>query len=555
MLSVRNLVLVVLLLNFVTGRASSATSQVRAALDEGIPVTDALANEKCGTCHKSDDRGNMQRISWERAAPEAWERALQRMILLYDVDLTPTERGHLLQYFSARHGLAPEEAKAVTYDVERRIHEESDIPSAVKSACGRCHNFAHVLSWRRSADDWKELSQAHALRYNVRPSEEAIAFLEKVAPLQTPEWAAWQTRTRDKTLAGRWLVTASVLGRVRYVGEMHLESTVGDGEFTTRATLKSVTDGSTFVRFGRGVTYGGYAWRGFSKSDKVTSSVPDDLSNDAREVMTSGADESTVEGRWFWGQYQELGFDIHMQRASSDATLLATDHPLLKAGARLKRICLFGDHFPSRISKLDLDFGPGITVSRIVSHDASQIIAEVNVARDASLGNRSAAFRHSVIRGAVAVYDHIDYIKVTPESAMAAFSDETRSRGYQQFEAIGYQNGPDGKRHSADDIELGPVDVKWSLKVFYESEGTPTDSVGSVSPTGLFVPAGKSPNNNFDVWAIADAKDEVDKDGRALVGKSYLVVTIPVYVFNGRRYVRDLGRWIDDGPARPVQQQ
>jgi len=53
---------------------------------------------------------------------------------------------------------------------------------------------------------------------------------------------------------------------------------------------------------------------------------------------------------------------------------------------------------------------------------------------------------------------------------MAAFGEQTRSRGYQQFEGDGYQNGPDGKRHSADDVELGPIDVTWSMKVFYESE-------------------------------------------------------------------------------------
>ena len=49
------------------------------------------------------------------------------------------------------------------------------------------------------------------------------------------------------------------------------------------------------------------------------------------------------------------------------------------------------------------------------------------------------------------------------------------------------------------------------------------------------------------MWVIATAKDE--KESRPLVGKSYLVVTVPMYTFGGRRYVRDLDRWIDDGPA------
>jgi len=28
-----------------------------------------------------------------------------------------------------------------------------------------------------------------------------------------------------------------------------------------------------------------------------------------------------------------------------------------------------------------------------------------------------------------------------------------------------------------------------------------------------------------------------------------MVVTLPTYTFNGRRYVRDLDRWVDDGPV------
>ena len=82
--------------------------------EEGIPVTDPLVKAKCGICHTSDGRGNMQRISWERATPEGWERAVQRMILLDEVELTSAERGHVVQYLSTNHGLAPEEAKAVS---------------------------------------------------------------------------------------------------------------------------------------------------------------------------------------------------------------------------------------------------------------------------------------------------------------------------------------------------------------------------------------------------------------------------------------------------------
>jgi quinohemoprotein amine dehydrogenase len=533
---------------------STALGQPQPSSEEGIPVTDPLVKAKCGACHASDERGHMQRISWERATSEGWEQALHRMVLVYDVDLTAAETAHLLQYLSTHHGLAPDEARRVAYDVERRIHEETDIPKPVRDACGRCHSIARVLAWRRSVDDWKELSQRHDLRYNARASDEAIAFLAKTLPLHSAEWSAWSNRSINKSLTGRWLVTASVLGRIRYFGYMQMESSGPDGEFNTSATLQSVIDGSTVVRSGRGIMYGGYAWRGVSRATTPTSSAPDDLSNQAREVMTVAPDESVAEGRWFWGQYQELGFDVKIQRASSDSTLLGINRSLLKTGSQANRVRLFGDHLPAQFSPSDLSFGPGIVVRRVVSRNAAEIVAEVDVAQNAPLGRRNVTLLRVAMTGAVTVYDHVDYIKVVPDSAMAAFADQTRARGYQQFEAIACQNGPDGKRHTADDVELGPIDATWSMKVFYENEGSRTDIVGSLDPYGLFTPASDGPGTNFDVWVIAEARTEKDPSGKPLVGKSYLVVTVATYTFNGRRYVRDLDRWVDDGPAQPVRQ-
>ena len=528
-------------------------AQIQPAAEEGIPVTDSLVKEKCAACHPSDERGNMRRISWERATPEAWGLAIQRMILIDDVDLTPEDKEHILQYLSTSHGFAPEEATAVAYDVERRIHEETGIPGPVTKTCTRCHNFARVLSWRRSLADWKEFSQLHALRYNFESNEETVSFIARAAPLRTAEWAAWSGRTTGKSMSGRWLVTASSLGRVRYYGEMEVTSSGMGGSFDTQFTLRSVGDGKTVRRAGRGTMYGSYAWRGFSKTVNATNSAPDDLSNDTREILTSAPDELSANGRWFWGQYQELGFDIKVQRASAASTLLGVESPLLKTGSQSNRVRLFGDGFPESISPADLDFGPGVTVHRIVTSSPQEIVAEVDVGLKAPIGKRTIGFGRSALSNAIAVFDRLDYIKVTPESATAAFGGANRDRGYQQFEAIGYLNGPDGKRHSDDDIELGPVDVTWSMKIFYESEGQ-TDSVGVVSPTGLFVPAADSPKNNFDVWVIAQAKAHKDPDGQPLVGKAYLVVTVPFYTFNGRRYVRDLDRWIDDGPVGPAQQ-
>jgi len=517
--------------------------------EEGIPVTDPTVIAKCGGCHARDERGNMQRISWQRTTPEGWQEVLKQMILLNGLSLTPSEGRSIVKYLSERQGLAPEEAQAVMYDIERLSHEETGIPTEnLRRGCTRCHAFARALSWRRSAEEWRLLAERHTARYKLPPSQEAIDFLAKAAPLHTPEWDSWSARAHASKLAGRWLLTAYIPGRGKYYGEMQVDPS-GDDDFQTSVHLTSVNDGSRVVRAGRSAVYGTYAWRGRSKGSDPASPAPDDLASEAREVMWIAPDQSAAEGRWFWGSYQEFGFDVKLRRASSDPTLLLLDRSSLKTGTQANRVRLIGDHLPTPVSPADLDFGSGVAVRRIVSNTQDEIVAEVAVAADASLGKRDVAFRHSVLPKAIAIFDRVDYVKVVPDSAMAAFSDQTHGRGYRQFEAIGYQRGADGRPHTDDDVELGPADVTWSMEVFYADKGSNTDSVGKVSSTGFFTPAADNPDANFDVWIIATAKSEKNNNGKPLVGKSYLVVTVPTYTFNGRRYVRDLDRWVDEGPA------
>jgi quinohemoprotein amine dehydrogenase len=533
--------------------AGLPAARAQSDYERGIPVTDALVKAKCGQCHPADSQGMMPYVSWERTTPEGWQDALKRMILREGLMVSPEEARAIVRYLSDSHGLAPEEAKPVLYEAERRMHEEIDIPNDdFHNACEKCHSLARALSWRRSAEDWKDLVKRHTTRYHApaNPANDAaIAFLSKTAALQTPEWAAWAARDRTPKVTGRWLVIATIPGRGKYFGEMDIKPGASSGEFATSITLQSVKDRSTFKRSGLGVVYGGYAWRGRSKGSETAGSAPDNLESEMRETLWFAPDQSRAEGRWFWGQYQEFGFDVVLERPATEGVLLALDRRSLKTGSRANRIRLVGDQLPPGILPVDLSLGPDVIVRRIVSSSAKDVVAEVDLGASAAPGTRDVSLRGLVLRNALAVYDRVDYVKVEPESALAAFGDRQRERGYQQFEAIGFQRGADGKLHTDDDIELGPVDVgSWSLQVFYEKEGGNFDYVGKMSETGFFTPNAMSPNNNFDVWVIATTK-ETDEKGNPLVGKAYLVVTVPSYTFNGRRYVRDLGRWVDDGPA------
>ena len=548
-------------------QAATSAEPAKPAPEEGIPVTSQLVISKCGGCHTKDEKGNMLRISWERATPEGWEEAIKRMVRLRGVSLTPEEARSILKYLATYHGLAPEEAKPIMYYAEHRIQDETNIPTDnVRGACTNCHPMARPLSWRRSPEDWKYLANLHialypqadeAFRLGISaggfdedrhhldpgaplPVDEALAFFGKTAPLKTPDWAAWRARMRAPKLTGRWIVSAYIPGRGKFYGDMEVAASSGtDDEFTTRVKLTSVQDGSTISRTGHGLVYAGYAWRGRSKGTPVTNAAPNDLASETREVMWFSPDQSMAEGRWFWGEYQEFGFDVKLRRPSADPTLIGADRSLLKTGSQGTRVRLIAESLPAQIAPADLDFGTGVTVRRVVSHTPTEIVAEVDVAADAVPGKRDIAFGRSVLPSAIAIYDRIDYIKVTPDSALAHLGSEKHPKGYQQFEAVAYQRGADGKLHTADDVELGPIDVNWSVEEFYSVYGDDDkEFVGSLSNAGLFTPASDGPNpqrkfsrNNYgDVWVVATAKDEKDKEGRPLIGKSYLVVTVPTYI-------------------------
>jgi quinohemoprotein amine dehydrogenase len=548
------------------GAAADANKET----EEGIPVTDALTISKCGTCHAKDEKGNLARLSWERATPEGWEEAIKRMVRLNGLTIAPADARSILKYLSTYHGLAPEEAKPVMYLPEHRMVDETNIPNdVVRGACTTCHAFARPLSWRRSKHDWQLLANLHVALYpqaeahfrsmgrggggggrgagaaatpaapTQEPGDAAVDYLATSAGLHTKEWSDWMPRMRAPKLAGKWLVSAHIAGHGKYFGELTIEPGAADDEFKTKIKLTSVTDGSVLSRTGQSLVYAGYAWRGRSKSTTPAAANPDDLNKDYREALWFNPDQSKAEGRWFWGEYQEFGVDVTLQRISAEPLISVIDKSALKVGSTGVKVRIIGENFPAQVAADDLDFGSGIKVTKILSHKSTEIVAEVDTAKDAVFGRRDVFFKRSVLPSAIAVYDKVDYIKVTPDTSLARLGSETHPKGYQQFEAIGYQRGPDGKLRTADDVELGPVDVDWSVEEFMAVYGDDDKAfVGHLSPTALFTPASDGPNperkfgrNNYgDVWVVATSKSEKDKEGKPLVGRSYLVVSVPTYI-------------------------
>ena len=534
--------------------------------EEGIPVTDATVIAKCSGCHHKDDKGNLTRISWVRTNPEGWQQVIKRMIRLNGLQLSAEDARHVVQSLSTTHGLAPEEAKLGAYYPEKRYLDET-IPDPVRQPCASCHPYGRALNWRRSNDEWKLLADMHTGYFpvaewtvfrngprfqdppppapgapppdNRHPVEKALEQISKSFPLHTPEWADWRASMRTPKLGGRWIVTASQPGKGKFIGEMTIEPGATPDVFSTKTRLTNLNGGAALDLAGKANLYTGYAWRG--RAIAAGSAASPDVPKEARQVMIVARDQSSAEGRWFWGAYEEFGLDVKLRRAG-DPMIHTIDVSRLRSGANGQRVRIFGDQMPVNLTASDIDFGAGVKVARIVSQSASELVVEVDVDAQARNGRRDLAVRRLAMVGAVAVYDKVDYIKPPAETALARLGGNTHPKGYWQFEAIGWNRGADGKPNTSDDVNLGPLDVEWTVEEHLAIYGDDDKNfVGALNPKGFFTPAAEGPNpkrkfsrNNYgDIWAVATYKGAdaaASKDGKPLSARCYLIVTVPLYM-------------------------
>src|SRR5262249_5725683 len=187
-----------------------------------------------------------------------------------------------------------------------------------------------------------------------------------------------------------------------------------------------------------------------------------------------------------------------------------------------------------------VDFGQGVTVSRIVSTTPDVLTIEVDVAADARIGPRDLSFGGSTKPAALAVYTRVDGIKVEPQAGMARLGGAAFPERLGQFEARAFSNGPDGKPNTPDDVDLGMVNVLWTIEeytaTFHDDD---LRFVGQLSETGLFTPNIDGPNPNRsgnrnnvgDVWVVASyLPPGSDASAKPLRARAHLLVTVPLYM-------------------------
>ena len=166
------------------------------------------------------------------------------------------------------------------------------------------------------------------------------------------------------------------------------------------------------TRAGRAVTYTGFQWRG-------RTTVGDDEATSLREVMFIDRDWQAVTGRWFTGAYDELGLDVTLTRIGREVLVSGLDRKSVRRGTTGQTLRVLGENLPASVSAADVDLGPGVKITAASVTSPGVVTVTVDTAADAVVGTRDLFLSGAILRGAVAVYDQVDYLKVTPHRTMA----------------------------------------------------------------------------------------------------------------------------------------
>jgi quinohemoprotein amine dehydrogenase len=506
-----------------------------------------LLENRCSGCHAPrEEGGKLDAIEFQRKTPEGWQMTIDRMVRGHGAQVSADEARVLIKYLSDHYGLAPAEVQPFRYVIEKRNNtvEQLDVPKGVQGACVQCHSYARTALQRRTPVQWERLLDAKAaLLPNIENEtgssgflddlwltvarQEAVPYLTEKYPFMTEEWKKWQAAPKPN-YAGSWKVIGHDPGKGGdYTGRLTLKAVGTDqyeGTFTHEFADGSTASGKTTV-----IIYTGFQWRGIAQLDG---------GKKQKEIFFATEDGSVVSGRRLLTDIGDLGTEETLYRTEDEGKLLAVVPAALKAGTAQK-VKLFGMHLPTGVTAQAIAFGAGVSVRSLSHSQDDTIVAEVVVAEDAPRGPRQVKISGVGGEAPLSVYGQVDYIRLSPEQAFARPGGVRAPKVSQQFEAVGYLNGADGKKGTDDDVRVGRVGpVRWQLNEYVRrTNDDDVRFVGAIDEHGLFTPAVEGPNpqrhlsegNVGDVWV--EAWYQPDGGKRPMGARAFLLVMPPKFNF------------------------
>lgn len=482
----------------------------------------ALLDANCGGCHAADDTGALSRISGQRKTPEGWLMTIVRMRLFHGLEVTPEVQGQLVHYLSQTQGLAPAETAGYRYILEREPSVVEEIDAPLGEMCSRCHSAARFTLQRRSQEEWDlhvdfHVGQYQTLEYQALgrdrdwlkiAREEVVPLLAERYPLETEQWTAWLAAQKPEA-TGTWVFTTTLPDRGEAYGSLEVS---GDTQPMTVSGTLVTAAGEELPVSGRLNVYTGYEWR-------ANLDIGDDR---YRQILAISEDGSRLSGRQFLHAEDSLGGTFRAVKAGGKPAIAGVVPSTLPAGS------------PASVQVVGTGLGD-VSLSGVLEASggtANAYGAAVDVSPAASTdGMVSVASGGASADDALAVYSHIDSLKVEPAFSVARVGGGGGSAGKvpARFDAVGYWNGPDGEAGTEDDIRIGVVPASWSVAPFNEEAEALKDveHAGEMEPElGIFMPgvAGPNPDRPFSTNNAGNLK--VLATSGAVTGEGQLIVTV-----------------------------
>lgn len=495
------------------------------------PAGEALVNTKCASCHTAKGDGKWDRISEGRRTPEGWDMTVARMSFAHGVKMTREERSSIVKYLSDAYGLSPDESAAHRYIVNRTPNVvETFENKLIGDTCARCHSYGRVAVQRRTEDDWRKLVHFHVGQFPAIEIQaggrdrnwfeiangEASVELGKVYGFDSDSWNKWKAQ-KPADASGSWRVVGYKPGTGAYEGTATVQRT-GNDAYSVNMALRYENGASETLK-GSALVYTGHEWRATLKSGD----------REINQVMTLADGGRSLSGRWFEADYDAVGGTLRAVRTDgAKPEVLSVQPAALKAGTRT-RLVINGVGLDG-----DVSLGGGVKVLSVAERSADRVVVEVESEKNAVTGPREVKVGNARSGNAFAVYQRVDYVKITPDHPMARVGDAGGSmkKVPAQLEALGYAVGADGKKGTADDVLIGALPASWSLdnlnKVAAEMQDV--KYAGRIENNGLFVTndAGPNPDRKYQANNVGELKVTATvKDGtRTLKATAPLIVTV-----------------------------
>lgn len=498
-----------------------------------------IIDNKCTACHTGNIKDGLSRISDQRKTPEGWYMTLQRM-KRHGLSLTGNEEQDVIKYLADKQGLTHEEIKPFTYVLDKTPNFQAKDPESTLLAemCVRCHSDARIGLQRRTADEWDGLVNFHVAKFisfevqaQARDRDwfgiaqkEIVPYLAEHYGKDTKKYEEYQKLIKNEKLPLSWSFYGHNATNGDFTASLELTKSKDD---SYKATYTEVyANGKTFEAQGIAILYSG---------SELRVSLKDKDEKRFQQVLHIDRLEKTVNGRVYETLHHEIGSLVNGVASDKKATYITGIYPkAIKAGKKAI-LTITGANLSSDITLPD-----SLKLLKVVSKTKNKVELEVLAKDTKTTKAYDIKVNKETIKNSIAVYDKVDSIKITPEFAIARYGKETEKikKEYAAFEAVGFNNGPDGKPNTKDDIFLGTLPALWNMEPYDHQAEEDKDILfaGSIDRyTGVFTPSegGPNPSRKLNANNVGNLKVTATyfvKDGEKLTAESHLISTVPKFV-------------------------